>query len=125
MNEDTLDANYDAVEEWCNNVVNHGHDLLFNAEIFDAEMKSASKKFQFPIEVCTCSACTIDTMFVCYMLSLSGIIIDYQRKRFTDIIICSSIFSTNMQSYHSLLTLSFATYTSNGSRNKHLPSKTI
>ncbi len=52
MNEDTLDANYDSVEEWCNNVVNHGHDLLFNAETFDADIKSASKKFQFPIEVC-------------------------------------------------------------------------
>ena len=45
-------SNYDKAEDWCNKVIN-GHDLLFDVDIFDAEMMKACKTFQFPTEVST------------------------------------------------------------------------
>ena len=51
MDEDTLASNYDEAEEWCTKVVKSGHELLFDVDVFDVEMKKASKKFRFPAEV--------------------------------------------------------------------------
>jgi hypothetical protein len=48
-----LKSNYEAAEEWCSKVVKGGHELLFDVDIFDVEMKKASKKFEFPAEVNT------------------------------------------------------------------------
>ncbi len=44
-------SNYDEAEEWCNKVVNNGHDLLFDVDIFDVELEEACHKFKFPTEV--------------------------------------------------------------------------
>jgi len=43
-------SRYDDVENWINMVVNSGHDLLFDVETFDHELKEACKKFGFPFE---------------------------------------------------------------------------
>jgi len=43
-------SNYERAEEWCRDVVKKGHDLLFNVEIFDAELAKASRDLGFPLE---------------------------------------------------------------------------
>lgn len=47
-----LGAKYDEVEAWCNSVVQSGHDLLFDVNLFDHEIRLASKRLKFPVEVC-------------------------------------------------------------------------
>lgn len=51
MNEMPLENSYDDIERWCNNVVQNGHDILFSVDAFDVEIRAASRKFNFPVEV--------------------------------------------------------------------------
>lgn len=43
-------SSYEAAEKWCDNMIQSGHELFFSLEIFDAELTSASRELNFPIE---------------------------------------------------------------------------
>lgn len=44
-------SRYDATEEWCNNIVKNGGNVLFDIESFDYEINNASEELGFPVEV--------------------------------------------------------------------------
>lgn len=57
MKDHSIDINYDAVEAWCNNAVDEGDAFLFSLDKFDDELNSASKRFQYPVEVSLMCLC--------------------------------------------------------------------
>ncbi len=42
---------YDQAEYWCKAVIRQAHDMLFDNQLFDEEIKNAASQFCFPVEV--------------------------------------------------------------------------